>query len=131
MGSTYIKDLRIIANRDLREVLLVDNSALCFALQLDNGVPILPFYWNKSDDELLHLLYYLQCVASADDVRVHNREAFQLRALSEAHHEDRLDTSPVRHYSSISSDYEFDSAPLEPKMGASRNKQENPRLGMV
>lgn len=32
MGSTYVKDLRIIANRDLREVLIVDNSALCFSL---------------------------------------------------------------------------------------------------
>lgn len=32
MGSTYIKDLRIIANRDLKEVLIVDNSVLCFSL---------------------------------------------------------------------------------------------------
>ena len=102
MGSSYIKDLRLIANRDLKEMLIVDNSALCFSLQLDNGVPILPFYQDLSDDELLHLLYYLQCVASADDVRPHNMEAFQLRSLVQVNSE-HFESSPVRHYSSTSS----------------------------
>jgi len=31
-GSTYLKDLRIIANRDLKDIILVDNATLCFAL---------------------------------------------------------------------------------------------------
>lgn len=31
-GSTYLKDLRLIANRDLKDLLLVDNAVLCFAL---------------------------------------------------------------------------------------------------
>lgn len=58
-GSTFIKDLRIIANRDLKDIIIVDNAVLCFALQIDNGIPILPFYTDKNDDELLHLVYYL------------------------------------------------------------------------
>lgn len=42
-GSTYLKDLRLIGNRSLKDIIIVDNAVLCFALQLDNGVPLLPF----------------------------------------------------------------------------------------
>ena len=79
-----MKDLRIIANRALADLLIVDNSVLSFLFQIDNGVPILPFYSNKQDEELLHLSFYLRCLASAQepvDVRVHNREAFGLYKL--------------------------------------------------
>ncbi len=39
----FIKDLTRI-DRDLAKVILVDNSSYSYAMQLDNGVPILPFY---------------------------------------------------------------------------------------
>ena len=42
----YVKDLRIIQNRELRKVLMIDNSCLSFAFNVNNGVPILPFYDN-------------------------------------------------------------------------------------
>ena len=41
-GSSYIKDLRIIGNRRLQDLLIVDNAVLCFSLQLSNGIPVLP-----------------------------------------------------------------------------------------
>ena len=63
-------------------MVLVDNNVLSFAFQLDNGIPILPYFTQKFDEELLHLLYYLQCLNSEDDVRIHNREAFNLHNLS-------------------------------------------------
>lgn len=47
----YVKDLRILKNRDLKNVLLVDNAAYSYALQLENGVPIIPFYMRKDDTE--------------------------------------------------------------------------------
>jgi CTD small phosphatase-like protein 2 len=59
-------------------MVLVDNSVLSFALQLENGIPILPYYYNKQDEELLHLMYYLKCLVTQEDVRMHNREAFGL-----------------------------------------------------
>lgn len=43
-------------------MVLVDNSVLSFAMQLENGIPILPFYVNRADEELLHLVYYLKCL---------------------------------------------------------------------
>lgn len=58
--GVFIKDLRIIANRDLKDILLVDNAAYSFGYQIDNGVPIIPFYDDKSDKELMHLMVYLE-----------------------------------------------------------------------
>ena len=49
----HIKDLRIL-NRDLSQVILVDNSFFTFWFNIDNGVPILPFR-GVQDDELLNL----------------------------------------------------------------------------
>lgn len=64
-------------------MVLVDNSVLSFALQLENGIPILPFYSSKQDEELLHLLYYLKCLVVQEDVREHNKEAFGLSKLAQ------------------------------------------------
>jgi len=33
-------------------LVLVDNAAYSYAWQLDNGIPIVPFYDNKEDREL-------------------------------------------------------------------------------
>jgi TFIIF-interacting CTD phosphatase-like protein len=50
-SKLYIKDLSIIRDRDLDDVLLVDNSILSFGFQLDNGVPICSFFsGNKHQD---------------------------------------------------------------------------------
>jgi CTD small phosphatase-like protein 2 len=54
-----VKDLRIIENRDLKDILIIDNSCLSFAFNINNGVPILPFFDNDQDEELKHLTYYL------------------------------------------------------------------------
>jgi TFIIF-interacting CTD phosphatase-like protein len=43
----YIKDLRVIKGRSLENVLLVDNAAYSYVYQLENGVPIIPFYEDK------------------------------------------------------------------------------------
>jgi len=74
----FVKDLRVIRNRSMQNMVLIDNSALSFIMQVDNGIPILPFYEDKKDEELQHLLYYLNCLKEAKDVRKHNRDAFGL-----------------------------------------------------
>ena len=56
----YVKDLRIIKDRDLDQMVLVDNSVISFAYNLDNGVPCAEFYrWTENDEELLYLHSYL------------------------------------------------------------------------
>jgi CTD small phosphatase-like protein 2 len=52
----FIKDLRIIANRKLENIAIVDNATYSFGFQLDNGIPIVPFYDNNEDKELLSLM---------------------------------------------------------------------------
>ena len=79
----YVKDLRIFANRDPKDLVIIDNSVYSFAFQIDNGIPIIPFYTDKEDEEMLHLIYYLNCLEPANDMREQNREAFELNKLQQ------------------------------------------------
>lgn len=73
----YIKDLRVLANRNLNDVVLVDNAAYSFGYQVENGIPIIPFYNNYEDEELKHLIPYLKQLAKAKDLREINRDTFK------------------------------------------------------
>ena len=81
VGGVYIKDLRVLANRNLEEVAIVDNAAYSFAFQLDNGIPIISWKEDKTDRELMHLVEYLKKLASVPDVRVMNTKTFHLRTF--------------------------------------------------
>ncbi|CAD8144134.1 unnamed protein product [Paramecium pentaurelia] len=70
----YVKDLSIIKNRSISRTLLVDNSAISYYYQFDNGVPIIPFYENKQDKQLLHLAKYLNGMVGTDDIREQNQK---------------------------------------------------------
>lgn len=72
----FIKDLRIVANRSLDNVLIVDNATYSFGFQLENGIPILPYYEGQTDRELLHLMEYLKRIAHEPDVRPFNKTFF-------------------------------------------------------
>lgn len=74
----YIKDLRVIANRNLSDLILVDNAAYSFGFQIENGIPIAPFYNNYEDKELKHLIPYLKFLAGVKDPREINRQTFKL-----------------------------------------------------
>jgi CTD small phosphatase-like protein 2 len=65
----YIKDLRIFKNRDLQNIVIVDNAAYSYSLQIENGVPIIPFFKSKDDNELDKLADYLTSIARVPDVR--------------------------------------------------------------
>ncbi len=78
----YIKDLRVLG-RELKNVVIVDNAPYSFASQMDNGYPIIPFYDNKSDEELTVLLGYLQNLENVGDVRAVNRDKFRFREITE------------------------------------------------
>jgi len=71
----YVKDLRIFdpAQFEQSQIVIVDNSVFSFAYQIDNGIPIIPFYDDKSDEEMLHLIYYLNCLVASKDIRESNR----------------------------------------------------------
>jgi CTD small phosphatase-like protein 2 len=72
----HVKDIRII-NRNLSEMVLVDNAAYSYCFQLENGIPILPYY-EGSDYELGALETYLAEIEKAADVRELNKQTFKL-----------------------------------------------------
>jgi Dullard-like phosphatase family protein len=80
----YIKDLRIFENRDMKNVIIVDNSLLSFAHQLSNGILVTSFYNDKEDKILDSVIGYLkQMVIEGDDVRVVNRDVFRFEEYKE------------------------------------------------
>lgn len=79
----FVKDLRIIKNRELKNMIIVDNLAHSFGFQMDNGIPILEWHNNKrKDSELKYLMEYLLEMLYADDVREFNRKRLRLNELA-------------------------------------------------
>lgn len=70
----FIKDLRIIANKHLKDMLIVDNLAHSFGFQIENGIPILEYHNDPNDCELKHLIDYLLEAAKHDDLRIYNKK---------------------------------------------------------
>jgi len=81
--GVYIKDLRVIGNRNMQDMILVDNAAYSFGYQIENGIPIVPFYDNKTDQELKHLIPYLKFLSAAKDPREINKLTFKLHSYSQ------------------------------------------------
>lgn len=67
-SGLFVKDLRCLG-RDLRHVVLVDNSPFSFMFQPFNGIPITSWYDDQSDRELESLLEFLVHLSKVEDVR--------------------------------------------------------------
>ncbi|CAD8152903.1 unnamed protein product [Paramecium octaurelia] len=73
----HIKDLRVIGNRNIKDMVLIDNASYSFCFQLDNGVPIIPFYDNALDKELIYLTTYLMDLMQDQDIPLKNSTNFK------------------------------------------------------
>ena len=78
-----IKDLRIFVNRNLKDLIIVDNLAHCFSYQIDNGVPLLEWQSDVNDKELKYLYGYLKKAVGYNDVRDYNKSMLKLRELGQ------------------------------------------------
>lgn len=58
-------------------MVLIDNALYSFGFQIENGIPIVPFYDNKQDKELLSLKGYLEGLPFVEDLRDFNRKNFK------------------------------------------------------
>lgn len=82
VNNFYIKDLDIVLDRDKESMIIVDNSIISFAFDLDNGVPINSFYGVEPDDrELLFLYSYLEEIKDEKDVRIPIAKSFKLSQM--------------------------------------------------
>ena len=78
-SHVYIKDMTIFEKYfSLKDVVIIDNSVMAFAFDLNNGVPILPYYDAKQDIELMFCVYYLESIAEFDDLRVQNKKYLRM-----------------------------------------------------
>ncbi len=53
----------------MSDIILVDNAAYSFGFQINNGIPIIPFYDNKNDLELKHFTNFMKSIHNVKDIR--------------------------------------------------------------
>ena len=75
--SVFVKDLRVLQYRELENIILIDNAAYSYGLQLDNGIPCVPFYDNPEDKELFKLEEYLKVLAESENCLEFNKKYFK------------------------------------------------------
>ena len=59
LNSSFVKDLKKLG-RDLKDVIIVDNSPMAYLLNSDNGLPILTWFDDKNDKELFKIIPILR-----------------------------------------------------------------------
>ena len=68
INTTFVKDLQRLG-RDIKNIVIVDNSPLSYALHPENGLPILTWFEDKSDRELYQITPILEFLSYVKDVR--------------------------------------------------------------
>ena len=68
INTTFVKDLQRLG-RDIKNIIIVDNSPVSYVLHPENGLPILTWFEDKSDRELYKITPILQFLSSVSDVR--------------------------------------------------------------
>ncbi|GBE59248.1 Dullard-like phosphatase domain containing protein [Babesia ovata] len=66
-NGCYIKDLDIF-DRDLKDIVIIDNTPVSYYLQPNNAIPISSWHDNRNDRELVQLLPFLRKLSTASDV---------------------------------------------------------------
>ena len=65
--GNYIKDISKLG-RDLKDILIVDNSPALYSFHPENAVPVASWFDDFSDMELLDLIPFLKTLHEVDDV---------------------------------------------------------------
>ena len=80
----YIKDLRIFYScKQMKDIIILDNSLFSFANQLNNGILITSFFYDKDDTFLNNVKDYLEYINSQYDIRDSNKENFRFEEIKE------------------------------------------------
>ncbi|MED6241631.1 Carboxy-terminal domain RNA polymerase II polypeptide A small phosphatase 1 [Ataeniobius toweri] len=65
--GNYVKDLSRLG-RDLRRVIIIDNSPASYIFHPDNAVPVVSWFDDMSDTELLDLIPLFERLSKVDDI---------------------------------------------------------------
>lgn len=78
----FIKDLRIFEDQwDMKDMVLIDNAVHSFGFQVNNGIPMVPFYNDKNDREMIYLTHYLKGLVNLQDMRPMLKSTFWIEKL--------------------------------------------------
>ena len=67
-NGQFVKDMQRIGRR-MEDIIIIDNSPNCYQFQPENGLPIVSWYDDLSDNELMRYVPALKFLAQVDDVR--------------------------------------------------------------
>ena len=117
----YIKDLKIF-ERKINNMIIIDNNPLSYDNNIENGIPILSWYEDINDNELLKLLPLLKYMSNSniEDVRPVINQVVNRRR-------NEIDYSAIRRIISESQDYNSDSETNYSSSGLSINSNNNYR----
>ena len=68
INTAFVKDLSRLG-RDLKDVIILDNSPIAYSLNPNNGFPISSWFEDKNDYELLQIIPILEFLSYVPDVR--------------------------------------------------------------
>ena len=60
---------------------IVDNYVYSFSFHLDNGIPVVPFFGEDGDSELLKVMNYFDKIRNTEDFRIQNKKAFKFSKI--------------------------------------------------
>lgn len=67
VDGAYIKDMTLLG-RNMERVAIVDNSPVAYSFQPENGIPIVSWFDDRSDSDLLRLLPMLEHFAASGNI---------------------------------------------------------------
>lgn len=76
-----VKDISNLKDRNIKDIIAVDDNLTPFSHCLQNLVPILPFHNNREDKELLKLATFLEYLHDLDDHMDFLDDYFKLSSL--------------------------------------------------
>ena len=68
INTCYLKEIKRLG-RELKDIVIVDNSPMSYALNPENGLPILTWFDDKEDRELYNISSILEFLSFVPDVR--------------------------------------------------------------
>lgn len=68
INNAYVKDLKNLG-RDMKDVIIVDNSPVTYSLNVENGFPIKTWIDDVTDRELIKIMPVLEYLSKVNDVR--------------------------------------------------------------
>ena len=68
INNAYVKDLKKLG-RDMKDVIIVDNSPVTYSLNVENGFPIKTWIDDVTDRELIKIIPILEYLSKVNDVR--------------------------------------------------------------